>query len=105
MAVGRPRADLHEVRVFGTVYVRVTKPARPIVRIGGHCPHSGRCKLALRQARRLRNRHSDRAFNNHRGTRRGFLPRGLSDTCPQTDAGLTGHCARGQVSDNPKHNR
>ena len=35
------------------------------------------------------NRHSDAAFNNHCGVRRGFLPRGLSDTCPQASAG---HC-------------
>ena len=27
-----------------------------------------------------------RALNDHRGLRRGFLPRGLSDTCPQSGA-------------------
>jgi hypothetical protein len=40
---------------------------------------------------------------NHRGMPRGFLPWGLSNTCPQ-DGGMRASVAcHGQVSDNPKH--
>lgn len=74
------------MRVIAVVGIWVARPARLTVRIGGHGPHSGRCQLTLRRGQRVHNRHSDRAFNDRRGIRRGFLPRGLSDTCPQAGA-------------------
>lgn len=83
---GRHRANRREVHVFATFRIRVARQALLTVRIAGRQPHSGRCNRALRDRQRARNRHSHRAFNDHRGLRRGFLPRGLSDTCPQTGA-------------------
>ena len=51
------------------------------------------------------NRHSGGAFDNHRLTPRGFLPRGLSNTCPQGSVMLRPVARDGQVSDKPKHER
>ncbi|MGQ3051679.1 MAG: hypothetical protein ACT6S0_07830, partial [Roseateles sp.] len=45
------------------------------------------------------NRHS---FERHRHVRRGFLPRGLSNTCPLFGAIRTTGMSRGQVSNKPK---
>ena len=45
------------------------------------------------------NRHS---FERQRHVRRGFLPRGLSNTCPQIGAARTAGMSRGQVSNKPK---
>ena len=42
------------------------------------------------------------AFDNRSSTGRGFLPRGLSNTCPQASATRTPARLDGQVSDKPK---
>jgi hypothetical protein len=41
------------------------------------------CAPAALPTWRRPNRHSFRGLNSHRSVRRGFLPRGLCDTCPQ----------------------
>jgi len=46
--------------------------------------------------------HSVVASSDHRGMPRGFLPRGLSNTCPQAAAMRGVVSSRGQMSDNPK---
>jgi hypothetical protein len=48
------------------------------------------------------NRHSCVGFDHYRGVRRGFLPRGLCDTCPQARAARRMSSRDGQVSHNPK---
>ena len=50
-------------------------------------------------------RHSAIACSRHRGLARGFLPQGLSNTCPQTGAMRRVVSMRGQVSNKPKRNR
>ena len=50
-------------------------------------------------------RHRAVATSDHRGTARGFLPRGLSNTCPQVCATRPAEALRGQVSNKPKHLR
>lgn len=57
----------------------------------------------LQPERAASNRHSRVAFSDHRDTRRGFLPWGLSNTCPQAGAPHASVSCDGQVSDNPKH--
>jgi hypothetical protein len=61
-------------------------PSLQTVRIAGPSPHSGHhappdpslgCAAS--------NRHNAVAFDPHCGAGRGFLPRGLSDTCPHAD--------------------
>ena len=47
--------------------------------------------------------HSVSALNNRRGARRGFLPRGLCDTCPRIVEARPSEARDGQVSHNPKH--
>ena len=47
------------------------------------------------------NRHSARALNDSGGVRRGFLPRGLCDTCPQVIAVRCSVVRAGQASHNP----
>ena len=42
------------------------------------------------------------AASAHRGMGRGFLPRGLSNTCPQVSAARDTVAAHGQVSNKPK---
>jgi hypothetical protein len=61
-------------------------------------PHT----LANRPAGRRPSRHSFGALNRHRGVRRGFLPRGLCDTCPQVVPNRRAVALAGQVSHNPK---
>ena len=51
------------------------------------------------------NRHSRRALDNRRLVRRGFLPRGLSNTCPQAGVLRRPVLRDGQVSDKPKLDR
>lgn len=58
---------------------------------------------AIRTTPRCPNRHSVCALNTSRGVRRGFLPRGLCDTCPQVVAARRCVVRAGQVSHNPKH--
>lgn len=100
---GPPRAELRTARVDGVAEVRMACTARLDVCMRGHAPHSGHCHRALRHGIPIPIRHSDRAFNDRRGVRRGFLPRGLSDTCPQAGADRRlPACPPGQVSDNPK---
>jgi hypothetical protein len=41
--------------------------------------------------------------SNHCGMPRGFLPWGLSNTCPQGSAMRTSVACDGQISDNPQH--
>ena len=48
-------------------------------------------------------RHRAVATSDHRSTARGFLPRGLSSTCPQVCAMRRNVASHGQVSNNPKH--
>ncbi len=48
------------------------------------------------------NHHSVCALNTHCGVRRGLLPRGLCDTCPQAVEARPSARRAGQVSDNPK---
>ena len=48
------------------------------------------------------NHHSFCALIHHRGVRRGFLPRGLCDTCPQIVVGPRTAALAGQVSHNLK---
>jgi hypothetical protein len=50
-------------------------------------------------------RHRAVATSDHRGTARGFLPRGLSNTCPQVCATRGTVASHGQVSNKPKHFR
>jgi hypothetical protein len=50
-------------------------------------------------------RHRAVATSEHRGTARGFLPRGLSNTCPQACAMHGTAVSHGQVSNKPKQNR
>ena len=57
---------------------------------------------AIRTTRRCPNRHSVCALNTSRGVRRGFLPRGLCDTCPQVMAARRCVVRAGQVLHNPK---
>ena len=45
------------------------------------------------------------AFDKHHHIRLGFLPRGLSDTCPQLGVTRTPVSHDGQMSDKPKHLR
>jgi hypothetical protein len=47
-------------------------------------------------------RHSAVATSSHRGMARGFLPRALSNTCPQTRGMRTTVALHGQVSNKPK---
>jgi hypothetical protein len=51
------------------------------------------------------NPHSGRAFDNHRDMRRGFLPQGLSNTCPQAGTTRRPVVLAGQMSDKPKRLR
>jgi len=51
------------------------------------------------------NPHSDRAVDNHRHLRSGFLPQGLSNTCPQAGTTRRPVLLAGQVSDKPKRER
>jgi len=48
-------------------------------------------------------RHRAPAPSTHRGVGRGFLPRGLSNTCPQVCATRPTEALRGQVSNKPRH--
>ena len=60
-------------------------------------PHHGH------EHRRAANyRHSAVASSMHRATARGFLPQGLSNTCPQAGAMRSPVPSRGQVSNKPK---
>lgn len=60
-------------------------------------PHHGH------EHRRAANyRHSAVASSRHRATARGFLPQGLSNTCPQAGAMRSPVPSRGQVSNKPK---
>ena len=45
------------------------------------------------------------ALPDHRGTCRGFLPRGLSNPCPQADSRAASVLRDGQMSDKPKQKR
>ena len=47
-------------------------------------------------------RHRAVATSDHRGTARGFLPRGLSNTCPQVCPMRRTVASHGQVSNKPK---
>ena len=67
--------------------VRLVPALDLIVRFAGLRSHSGHRLRAPSPRPRSANRHSNTAFDNHRGVPRGFLPRGLSDTCPQDGAG------------------
>jgi len=49
------------------------------------------------------NRHSPIGCDHHLGTRRGFLPRALWNTCPQSVAVRRACASDGQVSHKPKH--
>ena len=51
------------------------------------------------------NPHSRVAFSRHRHTPRGFLPWGLSNTCPRLGAMRDAVPRDGQLSDNPKQER
>ena len=51
------------------------------------------------------NRHSTVGFDHRLGTRRGFLPRGLCDTCPHSVEDRRAYSCAGQVSHKPKHGR
>lgn len=90
---------------------------RPI-RVATHCmltavvrapPTARRCFPRWTSARGQRigelaasNPHSDRVFDNHRDMRRGFLPQGLSNTCPQAGVMRRPVLLAGQMSDKPK---
>ena len=50
-------------------------------------------------------RHRAAATWEHRGTARGFLPRGLSNTCPLIGAMRSVSASPGQVSNKPKQKR
>ena len=58
-----------------------------------------------RHQRHAHYRHSAVASSHHRSVARGFLPRGLSNTCPQSGAMRSALAVRGQVSNKPKQFR
>jgi hypothetical protein len=71
-----------DARLTGPQPVRLLDAEDLCVRIRACRPHSGHLRRVPSAASQHANRHSAVAFDNHCGTRRGFLPRGLSDTCP-----------------------
>ena len=75
-----------QIRSATSKWWEAPAPSVQTVRIAGPSPHSGHhappdpspgCATS--------NRHSAVAFDPRCGTGRGFLPRGLSDTCPHAD--------------------
>ena len=68
----------------------------PNVRIRGPLLYSGRRGRSSSPDWHNDYRHSDSGFDTRRGIRRGFLPRGLSDTCPQASAArrIAAHAGR-----------
>jgi hypothetical protein len=74
--------------------------ALPRMRRPARRPHHGH-----QHRRAAHYRHSAVASSRHRATARGFLPQGLSNTCPQTGAMRRVVASHGQVSNKPKRNR
>jgi hypothetical protein len=70
-------------------------PQRQVEHRHRHAPATGSPPIAIDAKRQ----------SNHCGMPRGFLPWGLSNTCPQGSAMRASVAYDGQVSDNPKHFR
>jgi predicted transcriptional regulator len=80
------RVSQCDARLLGPQPVRLLDAEDRCVRIRACRPHSGHPRRVPSAASQRANRHSLVAVDDHCGVHRGFLPRGLSDTCPSAGA-------------------
>ena len=97
LAVRSTRANRHATPITDGQMLDARVASVPTVRIAGPSPHSRHHAPDASPGRAAPNRHSVVAFDLHCGVGRGFLPRGLSDTCPQAGvhrrhAACSGRC-------------